>query len=204
MPWDQLYLYVYNLSCQVIPVRVDGFCFLHAIDIVLHMNHNEVVTFNSMESTILDHLAANVNYYKLLHTGDALRKAKMYFKFRTYCDNVFDVTVVATERALKLNLTIYQKGPKGILQHTTHAAGKEVHLKFKCDPSNVVNNSYESISLLNKPIEMHTGEELTIESPCPNTLEQLMSLNDVIDLKDDSKMTTVQQPDTSNTSNNEL
>ena len=31
-----------------------------------------MVTFNSMESTILGHLAANVNSYKMFHTGDVL------------------------------------------------------------------------------------------------------------------------------------
>ena len=65
MPWDQLCIYVYNLSCQVTPVRADGFCFLHAVDMVLYMDHDEVLTFDSMESTILGHLVANVRYYKL-------------------------------------------------------------------------------------------------------------------------------------------
>ena len=156
MPWDQLSLYIYNLSCQVIPVRTKGFCFLHAIDMVLCMAHDEVVRFDNMESTILGHLGANINYYKLFHTGDVLKDAEMYFKSGMYCDNVLDPIVVATARALKLNLTIYQKGPKvhiQILKHTTHATGKEVHLKFPCDPSNVANNHYEAPLLLNKPTE---------------------------------------------------
>ena len=80
---------------------------------VLYMDHDEVVTFDSMESTILGHLAVYVNYYKMFHTGDVLKDAKRYFKFGTYCGTVLDLTVVATARALKLNLTIYQKGLKG-------------------------------------------------------------------------------------------
>ena len=71
------------------------------------------------------------------------------------------------QELLKLNLTIYQKGPKGniqILEHTTHATAKEAHLKFTCDPSNVANNHYEAILLVNKPTEIHTEEEITIES----------------------------------------
>ena len=116
MPWDQLYLYIYDLGHQVTQVRANGFCFLHAVEMVLYMDHDEVVTFDSMESTILGHLAANVNYYKLFHTGDVLKDAERYFKFGMYCDNVLDVIVVATARAVKWNLTIYQKGLKGRCQ----------------------------------------------------------------------------------------
>ena len=117
------------------------------------MDHDEVVTFGSKESTILGHLASSVNYYKLFHAGILLKVAESAFEFGTYCDNVLNLIVGETGRALKLNLTIYQKGPKGniqILKHTIHATGKEVHLKFTCDPSNVVNIHYEAILLLNK------------------------------------------------------
>ena len=47
--------------------------------------------------------------------------------------------------------------------------GKEVYLKFTFDPSNVANNHYKAMLLLNKPTERYTEEEVTIESPCPNT-----------------------------------
>ena len=212
IPWDQLCIYVYNLRHQVIPVRVNGFCFLKAVDMVLSCDHNEVVTFDNMESTILGHLVANVKYYKLFHTGDILKDAQRYFKFGMYCDNVHDLIIVATASALKLNLTIYQKGLKEnihILKHNTHAICKEVHLKFTCDPSNVANNHYEAMLLLNKPTERHTEEEVTIERSHPSTFEQPISLDDaddVIDLRDDSKMTPIQQPDSVqyNISNNEL
>ena len=129
-----------------------------------------------------------------------------------YCDNVHDLIIVATTRAVKVNLTIYQKGLKGniqILKHTSHTTGKEIHLKFTCDPSNTVNNHYKTILVLNKPIERNTEEKATIESPHPSTFEQLISLDDaydVIDLTDDSEVTTFQQPESLqyNTSNNEL
>ena len=113
MLWDQLCFYIYNLSSQITPVRADGFCFLHAVEMVLNMDHDEVVTFDSMESTILDHLAASANYYKLFHTGNVLKDTEGYFKFRMYCENVLNLIVVATARALMLNLTIYQKRLKG-------------------------------------------------------------------------------------------
>ena len=93
-----------------------------------------------MESSILDHLAPSVNYYKLFHAGHVLKDAQRYFKFGMYCENVLNLTVVATAKALKLNLTIYQKRPKGniqILKHTTDARAKEAHLKFTCDLNNV-------------------------------------------------------------------
>ena len=82
-------------------------------------------------------------------------------------------------------------------------------MEFTCDPSNVANNHYEAILLLNKPTERHAEEEVTIESPHPSTFEQPISLDDVgdvIDLTDDSKMTTSYQPDCLqyNTSNNDL
>ena len=115
-------------------------------------------------------------------------------------------------RALNLNLTIYHKGPKGnlqILEHATDATTKEAHLEFTRGPSNVANNHYEAILLLDKPIESHTEEEVTIEIPCATTFEQARSLHDaynVINLTDDSKMATSQQSDSlqNERSNNEL
>ena len=73
----------------------------------------------------------------------------------------------------------------------------------------MANNHYKAILLLNKPTESHTEEEITIESPCPSSLEQPISLDDpddVIDLTDDSMMTASQQLDSlqNNTSSNEL
>ena len=173
------------------------------------MDHDEMVTLDTIESSILDHLASNVNYYKLFHTGHVLKDTQRYFKFGMYCDNVLDLTAVATARALKLNLTIYQKGLKGniqILKHTTEATAKEAHLKFTCDPSNVANNHYKAILLLDKPTQRLTEEEVTIISPHPSNIEQTRSLDDVIDLTDDSEMTTCQQFDSlqNNTGNNEL
>ena len=125
-----------------------------------------MVTLDSMEGTILNHLASSVNYYKLIHVGHVLKDALRYLKFGMYCDNVLDLIVVAvTARTLKLNLTIYQKEPKGniqILKHTTHVTAKEAHLKFTCDPSDVANNHYEAILLLDKPTQSLTAEEVTI------------------------------------------
>ena len=120
---------------------------------------------------------------------------KRYFKFGTYCDSVLDVIVVATGRALNMNLKIYQKGPTGnteILEHITHTTAKEAQLKFTHDPSNVANNHYEAILLLDEPTQRHTDEEVSIENTCPSTLEQPTCLDDeddVIDLTDDSEMT---------------
>ena len=176
------------------------------------MDHDEMVTLDTMESSILDHLTSNVNYYKVFHIGHLLKDVQRYFQFRTYCEYVLKLIVVAMAGALNLNLTIYHKGPKGniqILEHTTDATAKETHLKFTCDPSNVANNRYEAILLLVKPTENHTEEEVTIASPCPSTFEQARSLHDaddVIDLRDDSEMTTTQQLDSlqNKTSNNEL
>ena len=62
---------------------------------------------------------------------------------------------------------------------------------------------------MDEPTLRYTDEEITIESPCPSTLEQPICLDDaddVIDLTDDSEMTTSEQPESlqNNTSDNEL
>ena len=101
MSWDQLPLYVYNLGPQVTVARSNGFCFLHAVGMVLYMDHDEMVTLYNMESSILDHLVSNANYYKLFHTGHVLKDAQRYFKFGTYCENVLNLIAVARARALK-------------------------------------------------------------------------------------------------------
>ena len=131
------------------------------------MDHDEEMTLGKLQSSILDHMTANVNYYKQFHTGHVLKDMKRYFKFGTYCDSVLDLIVVAMARALNMNLKLYLKGPTGniqILKHVTHATTKEAHLKFTCDPSYVANNHYEAIMLLDKPTQRHTDEEVTIES----------------------------------------
>ena len=119
-----------------------------------YIGHGEMVTLDNMESSILDHLASNFNYYRLLYAGHVLKDAQRYFKFGMYCENVLYLIVVAMVRALNLNLTIYQKGPIGNIQilkeHTTQATAKESHLEFTCDSSNVANNHYEAILLLDK------------------------------------------------------
>ena len=108
-------------------------------------------------------------------------------------------------RALNMNLKIYQKGPTGnvqILKHITHATAKEANLKFTCDPSNMANNHYEAILLLDEPTQKHTDETVTIESPCPSTLEQPICLDDADDVID----LTPEQSDSlqNNTGDNEL
>ena len=201
MPWDQLPHYVCKLQHKVHGIMADGFCFRHVVCMTLCMDHDEEMTLGKLQSSILDHMAANVNYYKQFHTGHVLKDVKRYFKFGTYCDSVLDLIVVATARALELNLKIYQKRPTGnikILEHITHAIAKEAHLKFTFNLINVAINHYEAILLLDKPTQRHTDEEVTIESPCPSTLEQPVcwdGTDDVIDFTDDSEMTTSEQSD---------
>ena len=171
---DQLPHYICKLQHQVMPIMADGFSFLHAVCMTLCMDHDEEMTLGKLQSSILDHMVANVNYYKQFHTGHVLKDVKRYFKFGTYCDSVLHLIVVAMGRALNMNLKIYQKGPTGnvqILKHITHATAKEACLKFTHDPSNVTNNHYDAILLLDEPTQKHTDEEVTIESPCPSTLE---------------------------------
>ena len=176
------------------------------------LDHDEEMTLGKLQSSILDHMAANVNYYKQFDTGNVLKDVKRYFQFGTYCDSIVDLINVAMTIALNMNLKIYQKGPTGniqILEHITHATAKEAHLKFIHDPSNVANNHYEVILLFDEPTPRHTNEEVTIESPCPSTIEQPICLDDaddVIDLTDDSEVTTSEQSDSlqNNTSDNEL
>ena len=212
MLWDKLPQFVDKLQCPVIPNRANGFCFLHAVCMTLCMDYDADMTLGKLQSSVLDYMAANVNYYKQFHTGNVSKDVKRYFTFGTYCDSVVDLIVVAMARALNVNLKIYQKRPTGSIQipeHITHATAKEAHLKFTHDPSNVANNHFEAILLLDEPTLRHTDEEVTIESPCPNTLEQPIYLDDaddVIDLTDDSEMTTSEQPESlqNNTSDNEL
>ena len=80
------------------------------------MDHDEEMTLGILQSSVFDHMAANVNYYKQFHTGNVLKHMKRYFKFGTYCNSVVDLIVVAMARALNMNLKIYQKGPSGNIQ----------------------------------------------------------------------------------------
>ena len=171
------------------------------------MDHEEDMTLGKLQNSILNHMEANTNYYKQFHTGSILKDVKRYFKFGTYCDSIVDLIVVAMARALNMNIKIYQLGTLGniqILEHITNATGKEIHLKFTHDHTNVANNYYDAILLLDKPTLQHTDEEVTIESPCSSDIERPICLidADVINLTDDFEMTTSEQPESphSNTS----
>ena len=94
-------IYLFSHSCQVTPVRGDGFCFLNAIYLLLCCDYNEVATVNSLANSILGHLAANVYYNKWFHMGDFLQHAEGYFKFGNYCDCVIDLIIIATEKSTK-------------------------------------------------------------------------------------------------------
>ena len=72
----------------------------------LYMDYDADMTLGKLQNSILDRVAANVNYYKQFHTGHVLKDVKRYFKFGTYCDSVVDLIVVAMERALNMNLKI--------------------------------------------------------------------------------------------------
>ena len=55
-----------------------------------------------METMIMGYLAANVRYYEHFHTGEVLKDTESYFKFGMYCDNILDVIIVVTSRALNV------------------------------------------------------------------------------------------------------
>ena len=100
-----------------------------------------------------------------------------------------------------MNLKIYQKGTSEniqILEHVTNATGKEIHLKFTHDNSNVAKNHYDPILQLEEPTPSHTDEQVTIGSPCPSTIGQPTCLDnaDVIDLTEDCDITTSEHPKT--------
>ena len=164
------------------------------------MDLEEDITLSKLQSSILNHMEANTNYYKQFHTGNILKDMKRYFKFVAYCNSVVDLIVVATARALNMNLKIYLQGTLGniqILEHITNATGNEIHLKFTQDHINVANNHYDAILLLDKHTLRHTDEEVTLDSPCPSAIEQPICLDDadVTDLTDDSEITTSKQPE---------
>ena len=201
MPLDKLPQFIYKLHHHIVPVRDDGFCFLQAVCLRVCMDHDEDMSLGKLQSSILDHMEANVDYYHKFHTGNVLKDVKRYLKFGTYCNSIVDIIVIATARALNMNLKIYQKGTSGdiqILEHIANATGKEIHLKFTHDNSNMAKNHYDSILLLEEPTPSHTDEQVTIESPCPSTIGQPTSLDDAdaIDLTEDSNITTSKHPKT--------
>ena len=165
------------------------------------MDHHEDMSLGKLQSSILDHMEANVDYYQKFHTGNVLKDVKRYLKFGTYCNSVVDIIAIAMARALNMNLKIYQKGTLGniqILEHITNVTGKEIYLRFTHYHSNMAENHYDSILLLDEPTPSHIDEQVTRESPCPSTIRQPTYLDDadVIDLIEDSDITTSEHPKT--------
>ena len=195
VPWDKLPQFVHKPRQQVIPIRDDGFCFLETVCMAVCMDHDEEMSLEKLQSSILEHMAANVDYYQNFHTGNILKDVKKYFKLGTYCDSVVDIIVIATARALNMNLKIYQKATSGniqILEHVTNETAKEIHLKYTHDNCNIAKNHYDAMLLLEEHTPSHTDEQVTIESPCPSTIGQPTFIDDadVIDLTEDCDITT--------------
>ena len=175
MPWDQLGIYLYNHSCQVMPVRGDGFCFLNVIDLALYCDYNEVVSVNSLESNTLGYLAANVDYYKQFHAGDILRDAEGFFKFGNNCDSVVDLLIISTAKALNLNLSSYQKGPDGniqVIEQTTENRGREVHLKFMRIPIIQLKTTMMPFCCLTNLVRYAIIMKITLRIPAPPACSQ--------------------------------
>ena len=63
------------------PVLGDGFSCMNAIDLVLYCEYDEVVTADHMANNLLEHLAADADYYKQFNTGNLIQDAEGYFKF---------------------------------------------------------------------------------------------------------------------------
>ena len=83
-----------------------------------------------------------------------------YFKFGNYCDNIVDIIIVATAKALHIKL--YQKEPDGnmqVIEQTTDAGGREVYLNIMWNPSN---KYYDTILLFDK-----SGQLLDKDRPSP-------------------------------------
>ena len=110
MTWNQLSCFWYRHGHKIQTISVDEFCFLNAIELVLYCDYDEVVTCDDIVNNIIEHLATNANCYKGFHNGDLVQTAEHYFKFGNYCDYIINVLIIATVKALHLNLSIYQKG----------------------------------------------------------------------------------------------
>ena len=127
MHWEQLDLYLFSHSHQVMTAKGDGFCFLNGIDLVLYCDYNEVTMVDRLTSNILGHLVANVDYYKQFHAGDILLDAEGYFIFGNNCESFINLIINSTTKALNMNLSIYQKGPDRnvqVIEQTTDARGR--------------------------------------------------------------------------------
>ena len=66
------------------------------------MDHDDEMSMEKLQSSILNHMEANVDYYQKFHTGNVLKDVKRYFKLGTYCDSIVDIIVIAVARALNI------------------------------------------------------------------------------------------------------
>ena len=76
VPWNKLPDFVDKLLCQVIPIRDDGFCFLQAVCLAVCMDHDEEMSVEKLQSSILNHMEANVDYYQKFHTGEHIKRCE--------------------------------------------------------------------------------------------------------------------------------
>ena len=88
MLWHQLSCFLYRNSFRGQPITGDGFCFLNAVELVLHCDYGEVVTLDDIVTNIPEYFATNTSYSKWFHTVDLLWDTKGYFQFGSYCESI--------------------------------------------------------------------------------------------------------------------
>ena len=75
-----------------------------------------------------------------------------------------------------MNLSIYKKRPDGniqVIEQTTDARGREVHLKFTQDPHNPTKNHYDAILLLLNEVRYLIMTNIMLRVPVPPAWSQL-------------------------------
>ena len=118
-----------------------------------------------MADTILEHLAANADYYKGLHTVDVFWDAKENFRLGNYCKSIADVISIAIAHVLHLSLSIYWEGPDGniqLIEQTSNNRCRDVHLKFIHDPRIQLTTTMMPYCCMPNPVILF-GEEQACE-----------------------------------------
>ena len=181
--WCDLSHYLFINHRQVVRIRGDGFCFLHAISKCLEIDHYFPIDTDTIINHVTEHILENYKKYLPFFAGipnfdqrvspqDLMcSQALEFFTSRNFNQDVVDILVKVTCDALGLDLVIYQQSEGNIMMVEINGDGverKQIKLKFSHDNKTGGGNHYDSI--VNSRKYSRSKEELS-RRPLPETID---------------------------------
>ena len=151
--WSSLETFIKDLGRERSTVSGNGECFLSSVQIGLESDYGINDTIHQLKEKIMDEVIENADIYKDFHQGQKralLERTLDYLKYRKFTDNVVDVIIPATSKALKVNLYILQRCGTKVQLIPTECEGSNIDIFLKYDRHGGTFHGFDHYTALTK------------------------------------------------------